>query len=307
MKGMPFMPEMLEFCGRRFRVAARAEKSCDTVLEGAGRRVYDTVHLEGVRCDGSAHGGCQARCLIWWREAWLKRVDGAAEDVSSSGLDARCTEDRLRAATTVKHLTPTIYSCQATNQLDFMYGLRWWDPRPVIREIRTGNVSISTAARVVWRAALNVLRRKKGDPPRPHVDGQCRSGTPAARIPDLQPGDWVRVKSQEEIQATLDGGQKNRGLLFDVEMLPYCGRTLRVLQKVEKIIDERTGAMRTLPNDCWILEGAVCSGYLSRNRLFCTRHIYPFWREIWLEKLEEPPEDADAVECRECPAALSLL
>jgi hypothetical protein len=35
----------------------------------------NAVHLVGVRCDGSAHGGCQAGCLIFWKDAWLRRVD----------------------------------------------------------------------------------------------------------------------------------------------------------------------------------------------------------------------------------------
>ena len=72
--GMPFMPEMLAFCGKRFRVYKRAHKTCDTVFPVRGRRVERAAHLE-TRCDGQAHGGCQAGCLIFWKEAWLKRVD----------------------------------------------------------------------------------------------------------------------------------------------------------------------------------------------------------------------------------------
>ena len=33
-----------------------------------------TVLLEGVFCDGSAHGGCDRTCFCFWREGWLKRV-----------------------------------------------------------------------------------------------------------------------------------------------------------------------------------------------------------------------------------------
>ena len=95
------------------------------------------------------------------------------------------------------------------------------------------------------------------------------------------------VKSKEEIEATLNRGQKNRGLLFDIEMLPYCGRRMRLLQKVDQIIDEKRGVMLKLPNDCWVIEGAVCNGLQSRNRLFCTRQIYAFWREIWLRRAED--------------------
>src|SRR5204863_614848 len=73
--GMPFMPEMFAFCGKRFQVYKRAHKTCDTVFPVRGRRVHDAVHLE-TRCDGQAHGGCQAGCLIFWKEAWLRPLDG---------------------------------------------------------------------------------------------------------------------------------------------------------------------------------------------------------------------------------------
>ena len=73
--GLPFMPEMLAYCGQTFRVFKRADKTCDTVGSTAMRRLHDTVHLEMLRCDGSAHGGCQAECLLYWKEAWLARVD----------------------------------------------------------------------------------------------------------------------------------------------------------------------------------------------------------------------------------------
>src|SRR3984885_1774544 len=75
--GMPFMPEMFAFCGKRLKVFKRAHKTCDTVFPVRGRRVKRAVHLE-TRCDGLAHGGCQAGCLLFWKEAWLKRVDGTA-------------------------------------------------------------------------------------------------------------------------------------------------------------------------------------------------------------------------------------
>ena len=34
---LPFMPEMFEYCGQRFRVYKRAHKTCDTVNPSAGR------------------------------------------------------------------------------------------------------------------------------------------------------------------------------------------------------------------------------------------------------------------------------
>jgi hypothetical protein len=95
------------------------------------------------------------------------------------------------------------------------------------------------------------------------------------------------VKSQEEILATLDAQGKNRGLSFDSEMVPYCGQRFRVLRRVEKIVDEKTGELRSLPGRCIILEGVVCRGVYHR---FCPRSIFPYWREIWLRRVEDDAE-----------------
>ena len=58
------MPEMEKYCGRQLRVLRRADSTC---AGGQPRRIENTVHLETLRCDGSA-------CLLLWKEAWLQRV-----------------------------------------------------------------------------------------------------------------------------------------------------------------------------------------------------------------------------------------
>ena len=80
-----------------------------------------------------------------------------------------------------------------------------------------------------------------------------------------------------------------RGLSFDQEMVPYCGRTARVKAKVERFIDERTGRMVELTSDAYILDGVVCQSVRSDKRWFCSRDIYPWWREAWLEPLADDP------------------
>lgn len=73
-KGLRFNPEMAKFCGKRFRVYKRLDK---IIVETTGelRNVRTpTVLLEGVLCDGRAHGGCDRSCFCFWREAWLKKV-----------------------------------------------------------------------------------------------------------------------------------------------------------------------------------------------------------------------------------------
>jgi hypothetical protein len=97
----------------------------------------------------------------------------------------------------------------------------------------------------------------------------------------------VRVKSKREIARALDESGRNKGLSFDWEMLPHCGRTYRVRDRVEQIIDENTGAMIQLKSDCVILDGVACSGDLSEGRWFCPRAIYPYWREAWLRRIDD--------------------
>src|SRR4051794_36672766 len=77
---MPFMPEMAKLVGKRFTVTRRVDKICDTVAQTGSRRMRDTVFLDDLRCDGSGHDGCQAGCKIYWKEAWLRRVDEESSD-----------------------------------------------------------------------------------------------------------------------------------------------------------------------------------------------------------------------------------
>ncbi len=102
---------------------------------------------------------------------------------------------------------------------------------------------------------------------------------------NLQPGELVRVKSHEEILATLNIDSKNRGMGFDAEMVPFCGKTYRVLRRVTQILDEKTGKMQEMKNPCIILDDVICEGRYSYCRMFCPRAIYPYWREIWLERV----------------------
>ena len=69
-------------------------------------------------------------------------------------------------------------------------------------------------------------------------------------------------------------------------MVPFCGRTFRILSRVDRLIDENTGKMLYPTHACIILDGVVCGGCLSSNRLFCPRSIYAYWHEIWLKRVD---------------------
>lgn len=100
----------------------------------------------------------------------------------------------------------------------------------------------------------------------------------------LEPGDLVRVRQEEEIRATLDKWNGTKGCVFMEEMWPYCGTTQRVLKRVKKFLDERDYRVRRCKGIV-LLEGAICEG--TKDFGPCDRSCFLFWREEWLEKLEE--------------------
>lgn len=298
---LPFMPEMLQYCGRRFVVDKRAEKVCDTIKHYSSRRMQATLILEDRRCDGSGHDGCQADCRLFWKEAWVRRVfpdEHPSATEAGNGASRDLEELTARYANRIQEVDGrpvTIYRCQATDLYEASRPLRAFDPRPYVREFTNGNVAIGRFLRVTARAYAEnllaklrhvVIRRMLGrnDYTWVHLPGN-RVGPASDNLLGLQPGDLVQVKTREEIAATLTPRGKERGLWFDREMVPFCGGTYRVRQRVKRFIDDRTGRMIELKRDCVTLEGVVCSGDRSDYRHFCPRAIYPFWRESWLRRI----------------------
>ncbi len=94
----------------------------------------------------------------------------------------------------------------------------------------------------------------------------------------LSAGEWVRIKDQKSIRATLGHDGRNVGLSFEPEMARLVGKVRRVEAVIESIIDERTGRMIRLSSTVK-LEGAYCEGvcrklcphatpYFGENRIF---------------------------------------
>jgi hypothetical protein len=287
--GVPFMPELLEHVGRRFTVSRRVEKICDTIAATGSRRMRDTVYLEDLRCNGSGHGGCQAGCLIYWKEAWLRRVDDASEPVDTSGspegAEAQLRELAQAGTRTERELDgepQEVWRCQATEALRASQPLKTIkDVDQYWRDLRSGNVGLIKFVRVFVRGLVMEFASRVGllKPLPLHGPG---TGVAPEKPLGLKPGDLVEVRSPSEIEATLDAEGHNRRLSFDREMLPYCGKTFQVKDRVERLIDDRTGRMLKISADCLILDGVVCAGERSPGRWFCPRQIYPYWREAWL-------------------------
>ena len=311
---MPFMPEMLQYCGRRFRVSKRADKTCDNIKPWNMRRVRNAVHLMDARCDGSAHAECDAGCLIYWHEAWLKRIDSSVVSLSANprsipGSEQLSTRSSLPAFVTVDSLYKAsrrspdpasgeeVHFCQATQVREFSTDLPWWNLAQYVRDVRSRNLrrnlgdSKSEALLETLLSCLEVIRswvidlfnglqRLRRGVVYPHIEGSLATTTTEEL--QLQPGEFVQVKSKEEILATLDLRNRNRGLLFDSEMLRYCGGTYRVLKRVRQIVDEKNGRILRMKSPCIILEGSYCASEYHR---LCPRAIYHYWRESWLRRI----------------------
>jgi hypothetical protein len=97
---------------------------------------------------------------------------------------------------------------------------------------------------------------------------------------NLQPGDWVEVRSVKEIFATLDAQGKLKGLRFTPEMMKFCGKRLRVYKLLGKIILEATGELRKIKTPTVLLENSFCDGSAHAE---CDRSCFCFWREQWLK------------------------
>jgi hypothetical protein len=74
-RGLSFDPEMLLHCGRRYRVAAPL-RTIISEENGELVQLSNTVILEGLACQGICGINCPRANYLFWREIWLKRVDG---------------------------------------------------------------------------------------------------------------------------------------------------------------------------------------------------------------------------------------
>src|SRR5581483_8203851 len=182
------------------------------------------------------------------------------------------------------------YFCQSTQLCKateaFPGKKKPWMLRIVFREIRNGDRSVPEVMKLVvlwsWQRLLRVAHGKQwllG----PH------ERTPTVSL-DLKPGDGVRVKSRAEMVATLDYRGRNRGMGICYEMTRYCGGQAEVRERVDRIINERTGKMQEI-RDTVTLRNLRTKTMTLRDECLCFNELgdcprgeLMYWREIWLER-----------------------
>ena len=248
LRGLPFMPEMLEWCGKPFRVARRVEKTCVEVapeLEvDPHRRLIDNdvVVLDGPRCSGQAHGGCNRACKIFWKEEWLRPSDSMDAPPPASKTDFEAFLPRLKAKLDEDH-----YFCQSTQLYaatePFPGKHKLWMLRILLQEIRNGDRGVTEILRLLalsaWLALMRAAHGKRW------LHGPHEAATPTMSL-GLSAGEVVRIKTRAEMVATLNHRRRNRGMSISSKMTMYCGGQAVVLGRLDRMIDERTGVMREM-------------------------------------------------------------
>ena len=171
------------------------------------------------------------------------------------------------------------YFCQSTELTAVTRDFPPRNLRTYWHDLMNGEVPLLRLARILGLSLLNKFRWRLGLAPCGQLSGSQEK--PSKGDLDLQPGQWVEVKSRREIGDTLDATGRNRGLTFEAEMLIHCGRRYRVAFQVRRIINEETARLVELTNTV-VLDGVTCQGICAKN---CPRSNYFYWREIWLRRV----------------------
>ncbi len=272
--GLPFMPEMLDYCGKRFLVLRQAHKTCveidALVYESRGFRENDVVLLDGLRCSGAGHDGCGRLCMIFWKTAWLLPVEDGLSSVTTYTSELDTLRSKLRTMT-----GPNRYFCQSTELAS--------STQPLTRagillkcyyDVRMGNRGVFEMAYLIWRP---LWRRLTFWYPRRQLLG-ILNRTPVGKS-NLCVGDHVEIKAPNEIAETLDRKGRNRGLSCVYAMSQLRGPTYQVRGRLDRMITEPTGEMRQMESTV-ILEGLKCLCYYTTGG--CPREEFMYWRELWL-------------------------
>ncbi len=273
---LPFMPEMADFCGKAYKISKRVVKTCYYGTSSGMRKfpAEDVLLLEGLRCSGAAHDGCQKACTVFWREAWLRKVEGPRAIPPSVDPEER-QRLRVRLRTSIG---PKTYFCQSSEILNATVELSHWERfGKCLSDIQAGNCGPLEMVRRVgewlfWRMRKVFLG--------PYARGS-QNPTPSGSL-NLRAGERVEIKPLAHISETLDQKAHNRGLYFTPAMGRLCGEQHRVDNRIEKIIVDGTGEMRQLRNTVF-LEGSLC-GCACVAFGGCPRGEFAYWREIWLRR-----------------------
>ncbi len=111
-----------------------------------------------------------------------------------------------------------------------------------------------------------------------------RKANVAPTVVTVKIGDMVRIRSVNEVRATLDSNNRLKGCKFMPEMEQYCGTIQRVFKPVERYVNEWDYTIRK-SKGLVLLENLFCQGVADSGR--CDRSCFYFWRVEWLEFVDK--------------------
>ena len=88
------------------------------------------------------------------------------------------------------------------------------------------------------------------------------------------------MRSPDDIRATLDPFKELKGCAFLDGMRQFCSTKQRVLQVMERFLDERDYKVKKA-RGIVLLESVTCRGTPAFGR--CDRCCHLFWQQEWLE------------------------
>jgi hypothetical protein len=229
---------MLRQVGREFTIDRRIDKINDWIGGNELRRTTSLVTLAGVRCDGSAHGGCQAACQLLWNEQWLRRIGARDPTPANQSPSMRDLEARVR----LSPLSPVPTAADPVHVPDHRTAAPVDagpedDWRLDVRPLLNGNVPAAGWVMAMLTRLFNAVQQWRHGTTYPVTTPIAADPTPVVRL-DLLPGEMVRVRSKPEICRTLYQNE-NRGMWFGRETLRFCNQPFVVRNRVERIINER--------------------------------------------------------------------
>jgi hypothetical protein len=273
---LPFMPEMLQYCGKEFIISCKVEKTCvdNPTMYMAEFINNDVYFLNDLRCSGEFHDGCQRACRIFWKEDWLEELNYNLKETS----DELNTSDELTRKLKVKK-TDEVYFCQSTELRNATKPLSMKEKiQKLFCDYKNRNYNLIHLIKLVVFPLLRKFQKKIKD-----TEPKGQLTTTPTEVLNLQPGELVEIKSFNEIKQTLDVSGRNKGLLFDSDMIQFCGKRFKVRNRLDKMILERNGKMIEVKNTV-ILDGVTCQCFFAFGG--CPRKEFQFWREVWLKRVE---------------------
>jgi CelD/BcsL family acetyltransferase involved in cellulose biosynthesis len=305
-RGCKFSAPMVRFCGQAYPVLKEVERYFDHA-RGAMLASRGVFLLEEACCDGSAFpeaGGCDRRCLHFWRREWLEPVPAL---VSAGGSPDPDLVGSLASQSGLEHCQLWAGCSGRAERLPWR--LRRGG-RALLQALSAAGSRLGSGAFDVFGGAakqiLRLLRSASSpqavssDPP-PSSGGKKKHAAPSHPTASFHPGTLVRVRSWPEIENALEAGNGAQACVTRHALQRFCGQEYRIAHKVNQYYHQARDQL--LPcHTVYLLEGVRCDGAGNPETSGCDRACYVFWHSEWLEPVEPPPGTNESGRSRESHA-----